>query len=75
MFLDEPTTGLDSASAFVVVAALKMVALDRRIVLCSIHLPSSHIYDLFDDLCLLSNGETIYFGEAKLAEKVKKKKS
>ncbi|KAJ6316635.1 hypothetical protein OIU78_019839 [Salix suchowensis] len=69
MFLDEPTTGLDSASALFVIQALKNIALDGRIVVCSIHQPSSYIFDLFDDLCLLSSGETIYFGEAKLAVK------
>ncbi|CAK7342624.1 unnamed protein product [Dovyalis caffra] len=69
MFLDEPTTGLDSASALFVIQALKNIALDGRIVVCSIHQPSSYIFDLFDDLCLLSSGETIYFGEANLAVK------
>uniref|UniRef100_A0A6M2ELR9 ABC transporter domain-containing protein n=1 Tax=Populus davidiana TaxID=266767 RepID=A0A6M2ELR9_9ROSI len=69
LFLDEPTSGLDSASALFVIQALKNIALDGRIVVCSIHQPSSYIFDLFDDLCLLSSGETIYFGEAKLAVK------
>ncbi|KAF2307979.1 hypothetical protein GH714_034035 [Hevea brasiliensis] len=32
-------------------------------------IPSSFVFDLFDDLCLLSSGETIYFGEAKAAIK------
>ncbi|KAF2307997.1 hypothetical protein GH714_034175 [Hevea brasiliensis] len=65
MFIDEPTSGLDSASAFFVIEALRNIALDGRIVICSIHQPSSSVFDLFDDLCLLSSGETIYFGEAK----------
>ncbi|KAJ9181080.1 hypothetical protein P3X46_009247 [Hevea brasiliensis] len=67
MFLDEPTSGLDSASAFFVIGALRNIALDGRIVICSIHQPSSFVFDLFDDLYLLSSGETIYFGEAKAA--------
>lgn len=70
MFLDEPTSGLDSASAFFVIEALRNIALDGRIVICSIHQPSSFVFDLFDDLCLLSSGETIYFGEANAAIKV-----
>ncbi|KAG8646647.1 ABC transporter G family member 15 [Manihot esculenta] len=69
MFLDEPTSGLDSASAFFVIEALRNIALDGRIVICSIHQPSSFVFDLFDDLCLLSSGETIYFGEANAAIK------
>ncbi|KAJ4848858.1 hypothetical protein Tsubulata_040226 [Turnera subulata] len=67
MFLDEPTTGLDSASAFFVIQALKNIALDGRIVVCSIHQPSSYTFELLDDLCLLSRGESVYFGEAKSA--------
>ncbi|KAK4838851.1 hypothetical protein QYF36_016978 [Acer negundo] len=68
-FLDEPTSGLDSASAFFVLLVLNSIAHDGRIVVCSVHQPSSHLFDLFDDLLLLSNGETIYFGDAKLAVK------
>ncbi|KAH9679365.1 hypothetical protein WN943_027352 [Citrus x changshan-huyou] len=69
LLLDEPTSGLDSASAFFVIQVLKCIALDGRIVVCSIHQPSSHLFYLFDDLLLLSNGETIYFGDAKMAVK------
>ncbi|PON86891.1 ABC transporter-like [Trema orientale] len=69
MLLDEPTTGLDSASAFFVVWALRNIAHDGRIVVCSIHQPSGYLFDLFDDLFLLSGGEAVYFGEAKLAVK------
>lgn len=68
LFLDEPTTGLDSASAFFVVQALRSVARDGgRTVISSIHQPSSEVFTLFDDLCLLSSGELVYFGEAKKA--------
>lgn len=69
LFLDEPTSGLDSASAFFVVQALKNVARDGRTVISSIHQPSSEVFALFDDLCLLSGGEIVYFGEAKNAIK------
>ncbi|KAK4482431.1 hypothetical protein RD792_009588 [Penstemon davidsonii] len=68
LFLDEPTSGLDSASAFFVVQGLKSVASSGgRTIVSSIHQPSSEVFALFDDLLLLSNGETIYFGEAKMA--------
>ncbi|XP_058730325.1 ABC transporter G family member 15-like [Vicia villosa] len=67
LFLDEPTSGLDSASAFFVVQTLRNVARDGRTVISSIHQPSSEVFALFDDLFLLSGGETVYFGEAKLA--------
>nr|GMD24488.1 ABC transporter G family member 15-like [Ipomoea batatas] len=67
LFLDEPTSGLDSASAFFVVQALKNICRDGRTVVSSIHQPSSEVFALFDDLYLLSGGETVYFGEAKNA--------
>lgn len=70
LVLDEPTSGLDSASAFFVIQALKNTACNDRTVLSSIHQPSSEVFALFDDLLLLSNGETVYFGEAKMAVKV-----
>ncbi|KAL2329214.1 hypothetical protein Fmac_022641 [Flemingia macrophylla] len=67
LFLDEPTSGLDSASAFFVVQTLRNVARDGRTVISSIHQPSSEVFALFDDLFLLSGGETVYFGETKSA--------
>ncbi|CAN1755474.1 ABC transporter G family member 15 [Linum perenne] len=67
LFLDEPTTGLDSASAFFVVKTLRNIAQDGRTVISSVHQPSSEVFALFDDLYLLSGGETVYSGEAKKA--------
>ncbi|XP_010544179.1 PREDICTED: ABC transporter G family member 12 [Tarenaya hassleriana] len=67
LFLDEPTSGLDSASAFFVIQTLRNIARDGRTVVSSIHQPSSEVFALFDDLFLLSGGETVYFGEAKSA--------
>ncbi|BBN19617.1 ATP-binding cassette, subfamily G (WHITE), member 2 [Marchantia polymorpha subsp. ruderalis] len=63
LFLDEPTSGLDSASSFHVVSTLRNLAHDGRTVLCSIHQPSSQVFQLFDILCLLSGGKQIYFGD------------
>lgn len=70
LFLDEPTSGLDSASAFFVAQTLRNIARDGRTVISSIHQPSSEVFALFDDLFLLSGGETVYFGEAKMAVEV-----
>ncbi|KAJ1694137.1 hypothetical protein LUZ63_010835 [Rhynchospora breviuscula] len=64
LFLDEPTSGLDSASAFFVTQTLRALARDGRTVIASIHQPSSEVFELFDSLCLLSNGKTVYFGQA-----------
>ncbi len=38
-----------------------------RTVVAVIHQPSSEVYDLFDQLCLLSAGLLVYFGPAKQA--------
>ncbi|GAB2227960.1 hypothetical protein Droror1_Dr00009789 [Drosera rotundifolia] len=69
LFLDEPATGLDSAAAYFVVHALKQVAEGGKIVVFSIHQPSSEVFEQFDDLMLLSGGEVIFFGEATSAIK------
>ncbi|KAH9317173.1 hypothetical protein KI387_018942 [Taxus chinensis] len=67
LFLDEPTSGLDSASAFFVTQTVRNLARDGRTVIASIHQPSSEVFALFDYLCLLSGGHTVYFGEASSA--------
>ncbi|KAM1256078.1 hypothetical protein ACFX1Q_030240 [Malus domestica] len=67
LFLDEPTSGLDSASAFFVVHTLRYIALEGRTVVSSIHQPSSEVFALFDDLVLLSGGQTVYSGQANMA--------
>ncbi|XP_008790946.1 ABC transporter G family member 15-like [Phoenix dactylifera] len=70
LFLDEPTSGLDSASAFFVIQTLRQMACHgNKTIISSIHQPSSEVFALFDDLYLLSSGETVYFGDAKLATK------
>jgi ABC-type multidrug transport system ATPase subunit len=70
LFLDEPTSGLDSAAAFFVIQTLRNIAHDGRTVISSVHQPSSEVFTLFDDLFLLSAGEAVYFGEAKMAVEV-----
>ncbi|WOL00324.1 hypothetical protein Cni_G09037 [Canna indica] len=63
IFLDEPTSGLDSAASFHVMNRIFHLAkLDRVTIVSSIHQPSSEVFELFDNLCLLSSGKTIYFG-------------
>ncbi|CAL9729571.1 hypothetical protein MOUN0_H02058 [Monosporozyma unispora] len=61
MFLDEPTTGLDAYSAFLVVKTIKKLAKeDGRIFIMSIHQPRSDILFLFDKICVLSKGNIVY---------------
>jgi ABC-type multidrug transport system ATPase subunit len=44
IFLDEPTSGLDSFQAESVVATLKALANQGRLVMCSIHQPKSSVF-------------------------------
>ncbi|XP_069124330.1 broad substrate specificity ATP-binding cassette transporter ABCG2-like isoform X1 [Argopecten irradians] len=64
LFLDEPTTGLDSNTANSVMLLLRRLALKGRTIVFSIHQPRFSIYRLFDGLMLLSLGETVYHGES-----------
>ncbi|CAB4283780.1 unnamed protein product [Prunus armeniaca] len=69
LFLDEPTSGLDSAASYHVMNRIvKLAHLDGRTVIASIHQPSSEVFELFQNLCLLSSGRTVYFGPASMAE-------
>ena len=45
IFLDEPTTGLDSFTAFTVVEMLRGLALSGRTVVATIHQPNSETFD------------------------------
>jgi ATP-binding cassette subfamily G (WHITE) protein 2 (SNQ2) len=65
IFLDEPTTGLDSAISLEVMSAVRNLANQNRTIMCTIHQPSQLVYKLFDKLLLLSAGLVIYFGPAK----------
>ncbi|KAA3458282.1 ABC transporter G family member 11 [Gossypium australe] len=60
LFLDEPTSGLDSASAFFVTQTLRGLSRDGRTVIASVHQPSSEVFELFDQLYLLSGGKTFF---------------
>lgn len=64
LFLDEPTSGLDSTMAESVVQTLHNLTRVENgpIVVCTIHQPSSYVFSLFDDLCLLANGQVAYCG-------------
>ncbi|GAU34112.1 hypothetical protein TSUD_65910 [Trifolium subterraneum] len=72
LFLDEPTSGLDSAASYYVMK--RIASLDKkdgiqRTIIASIHQPSTEVFQLFHNLCLLSSGKTVYFGPASAASK------
>ncbi|KAK0160938.1 hypothetical protein PV328_008290 [Microctonus aethiopoides] len=62
LFLDEPTTGQDSNSASVLISQLKSFAIRGRTVLCTIHQPSSAIFDAFHRIILVADGRIAFSG-------------
>ncbi|KAG9293832.1 hypothetical protein G9A89_019170 [Geosiphon pyriformis] len=63
IFLDEPTTGLDSAASYNVMSAIISMARKHKLtVIASIHQPSTETYSLFDKLFLIGRGRTLYTG-------------
>ena len=64
LFLDEPTSGLDAQSAWNLVRFLRKLADSGQAILCTIHQPSSLLFESFDRLLLLGKGgNTMYFGD------------
>ena len=64
LFLDEPTSGLDSFQAQAVMESMKNLTHANRLIIAVIHQPRSSIYNMCDKLLLLSNGNTMYFGNS-----------
>lgn len=60
----QPTSGLDSFNALNVMLSLRHLCRNGRTVVTTIHQPRSNIFNLFDNLLLLSEGKTMYFGKA-----------
>ncbi|EDV95783.1 protein scarlet [Drosophila grimshawi] len=62
LFCDEPTTGLDSYSAQQLVATLHELAQKGTTILCTIHQPSSQLFDNFNNVMLLADGRVAFTG-------------
>ena len=63
LFLDEPTSGLDSQTSWSILKLLRKLRDNGQAVLCTIHQPSTILFQQFDRLLLLAKGgKTVYFG-------------
>ncbi|XP_037042694.1 ATP-binding cassette sub-family G member 1-like isoform X2 [Bradysia coprophila] len=62
LFLDEPTTGLDSYSSSKFVAYLSELARSGKSIICSIHSPSALMLQAFDHVYAIAEGKCIYQG-------------
>jgi len=64
LFLDEPTTGLDSATAFDVVNLLcEYASLNNACIVCVLHQPSNKIFDLVHEVVFMTrDGRICYWG-------------
>jgi ABC-type multidrug transport system ATPase subunit len=69
LFLDEPLSNLDSASAFSILGELNKLTKRKHTIVFSAHTPSSRLFECFDLLMVLCAGKTVFWGPAKgLAE-------
>ncbi|PNW71306.1 hypothetical protein CHLRE_16g648700v5 [Chlamydomonas reinhardtii] len=62
LFLDEPTTGLDSYTANEVMLTVQALARGGVTVVATIHSPTAFCFSLFDKLMMMASGRTVYFG-------------
>ncbi|CAI5977492.1 unnamed protein product [Closterium sp. NIES-64] len=63
IFMDEPTSGLDARAAAIVMRTVRNTVDTGRTVVCTIHQPSTDIFEAFDELLLMkTGGEVIYMG-------------
>jgi ABC-type cobalamin/Fe3+-siderophores transport system ATPase subunit len=69
LFLDEPTTGLDSTAAYSIVKYLGDLCVTTNVVvIMTIHQPAQIVFDMLHDLYLLENGNLAFFGPSACAE-------
>ncbi|KAK9788281.1 hypothetical protein WJX73_004447 [Symbiochloris irregularis] len=63
LFMDEISSGLDSSTTFQIVKAMgDFTHLSQATILMSLLQPAPEVYDLFDDIMLLSDGIMAYHG-------------
>eukprot|EP00741_Cyanophora_paradoxa_P007497 tig00001130_g7252.t1 len=64
LLLDEPTSGLDSSTALQLMYTLRKLCTEGRTVVATLHQPSSQMFELYDKLLLVADGQTAFYGKA-----------
>lgn len=62
--VDEPTSGLDSQTSWIICDLLEKLRKGGQAILCTVHQPSSNLFQHLDRLLFLaSGGKTVYYGD------------
>ncbi|KAG0460355.1 hypothetical protein HPP92_020243 [Vanilla planifolia] len=61
LFMDEPTSGLDARAAAIVMRTVRKTVDTGRTVVCTIHQPSTEIFEAFDELLMMKRGGQLIF--------------
>jgi len=65
LIFDEPTSGLDSHNALILTQLLSQLAKSEgKLIIATIHQPSTLIFQNMDKLYLLKRGQCVYNGPA-----------
>ena len=63
LFMDEITNGLDSSTAYQIIACIQqLVHITDSTALISLLQPAPETFDLFDDIILMAGGKIVYHG-------------
>lgn len=62
IFLDECTSGLDAFTSHALIETLVALCRKGRTICVSIHQPSTNVFNLFDQVVLLTRGQLVYAG-------------
>ena len=62
--MQEPTSGLDARAAAIVMRAVRNIVNTGRTIVCTIHQPSTDIFESFDELLLLLKVSLLVFASA-----------
>lgn len=66
LVMDEPTSGLDGAAAFKLARRLRKIVDKKGVsIVIVLHVPSTRVFELLDNLVLLQQGQAVYVGPRK----------